>query len=105
MYVVCVTIKVKPDFVQQFIDASLLNQRGTRTTEPGNVRWDVLQAEDDPTRFFLYEVYHTKDDFSRHQQTQHYLTWKTAVQDWMAEPRVAVRHNSISMSEEQTSTP
>ena len=100
MYVICVTVKVKPDFVQQFIDASLLNQRGTRTTEPGNVRWDVLQAEDDPTRFFLYEAYHTKDDFTKHQQTQHYLSWKTAVQDWMAEPRVPVRHNSISMSED-----
>ena len=100
MYVVCVTVRVKLEFVHPFIDATLLNQRGTRTTEPGNIRWDILQAEDDPSRFFLYEVYHTKDDFSKHQQTQHYLTWRTAVQDWMAEPRVGVRHNSISMNGE-----
>src|SRR5271166_4517127 len=103
MYVVCVTIKVKPEFVDQFIAASKLNQLGTRTTEPGNVRWDILQAEDDPTRIFLYEVYKTKEDFPIHQQTPHFLTWRATVQDWMAEPRVGVRHFSLSMTEDVAS--
>ena len=46
MYVVAVTVHVKPPFVSQFIDAALDNARHTRR-EPGNVRFDVLQAEDD----------------------------------------------------------
>src|SRR5215213_677194 len=94
MYVVSVTVHVKPEFVQRFVEAVLDNARNTRR-EPGNVRFDVSQAEDDPNRFLLYEAYHTKDDFSKHQQTEHYLRWKNAVTDWMAQPRQGVRHNAI----------
>jgi autoinducer 2-degrading protein len=94
MYVVAVTVFVKPEFVDRFIEASLDNAHNSRK-EPGNVRWDFLQAEDDPTRFLLYEAYREKDDFAKHQQTEHYLRWKQAVTDWMAQPRQGVKHNSI----------
>jgi autoinducer 2-degrading protein len=94
MYVVCVTVKVKEENVDQFIEAMGIIHAGTRT-EPGNVRYDVLQAEDDPTKFFIYEAYHRKDDFPAHQQTPHYLEWREKVADWMAEPRSAVRHHSL----------
>ena len=94
MYVVAVTVFVKPEFIAPFIEASLDNARNTRR-EPGNVRWDFCQAEDDPTRFLLYEAYHAKDDFAKHQQTDHYLRWKQAVAEWMAQPRQPVRLNSL----------
>jgi autoinducer 2-degrading protein len=94
VFVVAVTVYVKPPFVPQFIEATLDNARHTRR-ESGNVRFDVLRAEDDPNRFLLYEAYHTKDDFAKHQQTEHYLRFKTAVADWMAQPRQGVRHNSV----------
>ena len=94
MYVVCVTIFVKPPAVGAFIDATLDNARNTRQ-EPGNVRFDVLQAEEDPARFMLYEAYRSQDDFARHQQTEHYLRWKQAVAEWMAQPRQGVRHHSL----------
>jgi autoinducer 2-degrading protein len=94
MFVVCVTIKVKPEFVGAFIAATKLNHEGTRQ-EPGNLRFDVLQAEEDPTHFFLYEVYHARDDHQKHQQTAHYAAWKAAVTDWMAEPRVGVRFTTL----------
>jgi autoinducer 2-degrading protein len=94
MYVVCVTINVKPEHVEDFIPAMLDNARGTRQ-EPGNLRFDVLQAEDDPTRFFLYEVYYTKEDFAAHQQTAHYYAWRDAIQNWMAQPRQGVRHKTL----------
>ena len=48
MYVVSVTVHVKPEFVERFIEAVLDNARNTRR-EPGNLRFDVSQAEDDPT--------------------------------------------------------
>ncbi len=43
----------------------------------------------------LYEVYKSKDDFVKHQQTEHYARWKQAVADWMAQPRQGVKHNSV----------
>ena len=64
MYVVAVTVFVKPDRVQPFIQATLDNARATRK-EAGNVRFDVLQAEDDPARFLLYEAYRSKDGLHR----------------------------------------
>jgi autoinducer 2-degrading protein len=94
VYVVAVTVYVKPEFVAPFIEASLDNARNTRK-EPGNVRWDFCQAEDDPGRFLLYEAYGEKDDFTKHQQTEHYLRWKQAVADWMAQPRQGVKHNAL----------
>ena len=94
MYVVAVTIFVKPEHLAAFIDATLDNARNTRK-EPGNLRFDVSQAEDDPSRFLLYEVYREKDDFAKHQQTEHYLRWKSSVADWMAQPRVGVKHKPV----------
>ena len=94
MYVVSVTVHVKPECAAQFIEATLDNARNTRT-EPGNVRFDVSQVADNPAQFLLYEVYRTGDDFRAHQQTEHYLRWKQAVAEWMAQPRQGVKHNSI----------
>lgn len=94
MYVVCVTVHVKPDRVDSFIEATRDNARDSRT-EPGNVRFDVLQSEAEPTRFFLYEVYHGKDDFAAHQRAPHYLKWKELVGPWMDRPRESVKHYSL----------
>jgi len=94
MYVVSVTVFVKPEFVDAFIEATMDNATNTRR-EPGNVRFDVSRAEEDPTRFLLYEVYRQKAGFLAHQQTEHYLRWKAAVADWMAQPRQGVKHQGI----------
>ena len=99
MYVVCVTVMVKPGHEEEFIRATDANHRGTRG-EPSNVRFDVLRCEDDPTRFFLYEVYRSKEAFAAHQKTDHYLAWKQTVAEWMAQPRQGVKHSSLLPADE-----
>ncbi len=94
MYAVCVTVHVSPGHEEPFCEATMENARQSRTHEPGNARFDILQAEADPQQFFLYEVYRSKDDFVRHQQTPHYLHWKATVAPWMASPRQGVRYVS-----------
>jgi autoinducer 2-degrading protein len=101
MYVVAVTIFVKPEHIQTFIDATLDNARNTRR-ETGNVRFDVLRSADDPTRFMLYEAYHAKEDFAAHQQTPHYFRWRDAVTPWMAQPRQGAKHESIFFGDAPT---
>jgi (4S)-4-hydroxy-5-phosphonooxypentane-2,3-dione isomerase len=98
MYVVCVTVHVTPGQADGFLQATLDNARQSRH-ELGNVRFDVLQAEAAPNQFFLYEVYHAKEDFTRHQQTAHYLKWKETVAPWMAVSRQGVRHLSVFPSD------
>lgn len=94
MYVVCVTVYVKPEHIKDFIEATKDNHLNTRK-EPGNVRFDVLQSNDDPNRFFLYEAYRTPEGFADHQKTEHYIRWKAKVADWMAKPREGVKHKNV----------
>ena len=63
--------------------------------EPGNLRFDVLQSTDEPGRFILYEAYRSAEDAIKHKKTDHYLTWRDRVADWMAEPRQGVRYEGL----------
>lgn len=95
MQVTLVHVHVEPENVQDFIEASLENARES-VKEPGNVRFDVLQSKDNPCRFVLYEAYATVEDAAAHKGTQHYLRWREAVADWMAEPRQGIQYEGLS---------
>ena len=94
MFVVSVTIFVKPEHVDAFIAATLDNATNTRK-EPGNIRFDVLRGTEDTSRFLLYEVYKEPEDFAKHQQTAHYFRWRDTAVPLMREPRVGVKHMPI----------
>jgi autoinducer 2-degrading protein len=94
VYVVCVRIQVVDGGAEELITATLENARATGA-EPGNVRFDVLRAIDDASRFTLYEVYAREEDFLAHQKTAHYLRWKERVSALMAAPRVGEKHLSL----------
>ncbi|MGE5441547.1 MAG: antibiotic biosynthesis monooxygenase [Bacteroidota bacterium] len=89
MHVTLVHVKVKPEHVGAFIAATSPNHEGS-VREPGNRRFDVLQDPGDPTRFLLYEVYASEADAAAHKRTAHYLAWRNAVAEMMAEPRRGV---------------
>ena len=94
MLVVHVHVHVKPESVNAFREASVENARQS-VQEPGIARFDVIQQNDDPTRFLLVEVYRTPDDLARHKETQHYQTWRDAVASMMAEPRSSVKYTNV----------
>ena len=86
MHVTLVHVRVRPEDVDDFIAATRANHEAS-ITEPGNRRFDVLQAPDDPARFILYEAYASAADAAAHKETAHYLAWREAVGGMMAEPR------------------
>jgi autoinducer 2-degrading protein len=94
MHVTIVHVQVKPEHVEAFIEASKHNHQQS-AQEPGNLRFDILQLADDPTRFVLYEAYKSSEDAAAHKQTSHYLTWRETVTDWMAEPRQGISYNGL----------
>ena len=94
MLIMHVFVHVKSDSVDTFITATLENARNS-VREPGVVRFDVVQQEDDPTRFLLIEIYRTPADPSRHKETAHYATWRDAVEPMMAEPRRSVKYRAL----------
>jgi len=94
MLVTIVYITVKPEFIEKFKEASRLNHEGS-VREPGNFRFDVLQSSDDPAKFVLYESYQSQQDVDAHKQTDHYITWRDTVNDWMAETRRGVKYTGL----------
>ncbi|MBB6051220.1 antibiotic biosynthesis monooxygenase [Armatimonas rosea] len=99
MYVVCVPIRIKPGMSDAFIDLIRQNHEGS-VQEPGCARFDVLRQagpvpDGEPESFFLYEVYHSEDDFKAHQQTPHYFAFRDAVEALQFEPRKSTRYHSV----------
>jgi len=94
MLIVHVFVHVKTDSVDAFSAATLENARNS-IREPGVIRFDVVQQEDDPTRFLLIEIYRTPEDPARHKETAHYATWRETVEPMMAEPRRSVKYHAL----------
>ena len=101
MFTVLVHVHVKPECVDAFKQASIANARESRK-EQGIARFDILQQQDDPTRFVFVEVYRTPDASGAHKETRHYQTWRDAVASMMAEPRSSVKLDSAFPTESST---
>ncbi len=99
MFIVHVFVHVKSKKVEEFKSASMENARNS-LKEPGIARFDVIQQQDDHSRFVLVEVYRTANDPARHKETQHYLKWREIVEDMMVEPRRAIKYQNIFPGED-----
>ena len=95
MLIVLVNVHVKPECVEAFWQASLANAR-LSLQEPGITRFDVLQQQDDPTRFMLIEAYRNVEATAAHKATAHYAAWRDTVASMMAEPRTSVKYTAAN---------
>ncbi|RIH65911.1 antibiotic biosynthesis monooxygenase [Mariniphaga sediminis] len=94
MFVVHVFVHVKEDRIEDFKQATVENARNS-LKEPGIARFDLVQQQDDPTRFVLVEVYRTPEDPAKHKETKHYQRWRDSVAGMMAEPRSSVKFFNV----------
>ncbi len=94
MLIVHVHARVKPEFVEAFKQATAENARNS-VQEAGIARFDVVQQQDDPTRFVLVECYRTPEAPAAHKETAHYSKWRDAVAQMMAESRSSVKFSNI----------
>jgi (4S)-4-hydroxy-5-phosphonooxypentane-2,3-dione isomerase len=100
MLVVHVHVHVKPECVEAFKQATLANA-GASLKEPGVARFDVVQQQDDPTRFVFVEVYRNAAANAAHKETAHYPVWRDAVATMMAEPRTRVQFDNVFPDDEE----
>ena len=94
MLITHVHVHVSSGSADAFRAATLENARQS-VQEPGIIRFDVIQQQDDPNRFILVEIFRTPDDPARHKETPHYAAWKAAVEPMMAEPRRSVKFEAV----------
>ena len=79
MYTVIVSLRVKPELVDRFLEVMGENSRASRRDEPGCLRFDVHRDLDDPTHFLLYELYADDRAFTQdHRGAPHYQRWRAA---------------------------
>lgn len=78
-------LRVREDVVPPFRERLLRHARMTLEVEPGCHRFDIHQENNDPTLFFLYEVYADEAALAAHRVAPHYLAFREDVKDWVTE--------------------
>jgi (4S)-4-hydroxy-5-phosphonooxypentane-2,3-dione isomerase len=99
MHIVLVHVRVKPEFVEAFKQATIENASNS-VKEAGIARFDVIQQADDLTRFILVEVYRNAEAPAAHKETAHYARWRDTVTEMMAEPRQGIKYSNIFPDDE-----
>ena len=99
MLVVHVHVKVKSECIEAFKEATTKNARQS-LKEPGIARFDVVQQNDDPTRFVLVEAYRNVEATAAHKATAHYAAWRDRMESLMAEPRSSVKYSNVFPGDE-----
>lgn len=94
-----VHIHVKPEAVEAFKAATLANTRNSRK-EPGIAQFALVHHADDPTKFIIIEAFRTEAAIDAHREAPHYLVWRDAVKDMMADARSSIRALSIDPADE-----
>jgi (4S)-4-hydroxy-5-phosphonooxypentane-2,3-dione isomerase len=94
MLVVHVHARVRAERIPDFLTATQVNAKAS-LTEPGVLRFDVLQDHADPTHVVLVEVYRDDDASAAHKLTPHYATWRDTVAEMMAEPRASTKFAAV----------
>jgi quinol monooxygenase YgiN len=94
MVIVHVFVHVKKDSIEAFKVATRENARNS-VLEPGIARFDVVEQEDDPSRFVLVEAYRSFEAPALHKETAHYKAWRDTVEPMMAEPRSSIRYTNV----------
>ena len=95
MFALVVPLKVKPEMHEKFLAAALEDSTCSVRDEPGCLRFDVLQDNSDPNRFFFYEVYVDEAAVEAHRAAPHYARWRAAAAEVLAEPTNAHRCTTV----------
>lgn len=81
MHIVLGIIKVKPQHLDEFLE-NVCRHAANSLLEPGCVRYDVLQDQNDPTTVCLYEMFRSEADLDFHHAQDYYTAWMAASRDW-----------------------
>ena len=93
MLIVHVHVRVKPTASTR--SARRLANARDSVQEPGVARFDVVQPDDDPTRFVLVEVYRSRRRRRRAQGDGALRRLARRVAPLMAEPRTSAKYRAV----------
>ncbi len=85
MEILMVRTRVKPEHLEAYIREMIADAEGSVLNEPGCRRFDVMRDEGDPTKLGLCEVYNDEDAVEDHMSRPHFIKFREATKDWVAE--------------------
>ncbi|HYY54223.1 MAG TPA: putative quinol monooxygenase [Candidatus Dormibacteraeota bacterium] len=85
MFALIVSLRIRPERRNQFLQAAEENSTASVRDEPGCLRFDVVHDQAEPDHFFYYEVYTDEAAFDAHKKTPHYARWRQAAAECVAE--------------------
>jgi autoinducer 2-degrading protein len=101
MLCVIVTAQVKPEHREEFLAAILEDARDSLAKEPGCLRFDVIEDNADPNKFYFYEVYKDQAANDYHRTMPHYEKFRDSTEPWYSAPRTAIRGHNIFPTDEK----
>jgi len=75
MICMLIEVHVKPSGLDEFLEVIKYDAVHSEGDEPGCLRFDVLRDNDDPLKFYLYEVYKDKAAQLAHREMPHFAKW------------------------------
>ena len=82
MIALVVEINIKPGHKEEFMASMLGDARGSNNDEPGCLRFDVLQDNEDPNKLHLYEVYQDEAAVEALRIARHFVICRDEWKDW-----------------------
>jgi (4S)-4-hydroxy-5-phosphonooxypentane-2,3-dione isomerase len=94
MLAMWVKVRVKPGERERFLKAIEVDALGSERVEPGCLRFNVLQDQEDQNVYYFYEVYRDEAALEEHRKAPHYAVWR-AVADALDGPVEAARTRTV----------
>jgi (4S)-4-hydroxy-5-phosphonooxypentane-2,3-dione isomerase len=94
MLALWVKVRVKPNERERFLQAIEADALGSERDEPGCLRFNVLQDQQDPNVYCFFEVYRDEAALEAHRAAPHYAVWRAAA-DTLDGPAEATRCHTV----------
>jgi (4S)-4-hydroxy-5-phosphonooxypentane-2,3-dione isomerase len=94
MLALWVKVRVKPEGRERFLKAIEVDAIGSERDEPGCLRFNVLQDQQDANVYYFFEVYRDEAALEAHRAAPHYAVWRAAA-DTLDGPAQATRCDTV----------
>ena len=94
MLALWVKVRIKPEQRQRFLTAIETDALGSERDEPGCLRFNVLQDQQDQDVYYFFEVYRDEAALEAHRAAPHYAVWRAAA-DTLDGPAEATRCETV----------
>jgi autoinducer 2-degrading protein len=95
MICMLIEVHIQPSRIDEFLKVIERNAVCSEKDEPGCLRFDVLRDNEDPMKFYFYEVYTDEAAKLAHRKTPHYAEWARFAENGL--DREIKRHGTTNL--------